>query len=249
LYGSAEEKVEDRTRELGRTLREVERLSSDMQRLYQLSTAMQEPLSLKEQLRRVLETATEMGLLDRIYVWALSPEGDKVVNLAGAGFTEEEWTSFEGFEIPLAESGAMRVALREGRALVFDEEHPLPRELHLKRQYLLPAMRSNRFLAIPMIARGHAVGVFAGDNKPSGRPIGPETVTLLQTFASHAAVAVANAHLFQTIEEKSRELELAGRHKSEFLANMSHELRTPLNAIIGITEMLLEDAHALGRGD
>jgi hypothetical protein len=28
---------------------------------------------------------------------------------------------------------------------------------------------------------------------------------------------------------------------------MSHELRTPLNAIIGVTEMLLEDAQALGR--
>src|SRR5206468_686222 len=36
-------------------------------------------------------------------------------------------------------------------------------------------------------------------------------------------------------------------YKSQFLANMSHELRTPLNAIIGVTEMLLEDAHELKR--
>src|SRR5262249_32215865 len=57
---------------------------------------------------------------------------------------------------------------------------------------------------------------------------------------SHGAVAIANARLFQTIEEKSRELEVASRHKSEFLANMSHELRTPLNAIIGFSEVLLE---------
>jgi signal transduction histidine kinase len=53
-------------------------------------------------------------------------------------------------------------------------------------------------------------------------------------------VAIANARLFQTIEEKSRELEVASRHKSEFLANMSHELRTPLNAIIGFSEVLAE---------
>ena len=42
--------------------RELERLSQDMEQLYRLSTAMQEPLSLKEQLGRVLETATRLGI-------------------------------------------------------------------------------------------------------------------------------------------------------------------------------------------
>jgi signal transduction histidine kinase/CheY-like chemotaxis protein len=39
----------------------------------------------------------------------------------------------------------------------------------------------------------------------------------------------------------------ADRAKSIFLANMSHELRTPLNAIIGYSEMLQEDAEAVGQ--
>jgi signal transduction histidine kinase len=38
----------------------------------------------------------------------------------------------------------------------------------------------------------------------------------------------------------------ASRAKSTFLANMSHELRTPLNAIIGYSELLHEDAKAIG---
>ena len=42
------------------------------------------------------------------------------------------------------------------------------------------------------------------------------------------------------VEQKSRQLAVAGQHKSQFLANMSHELRTPLNAILGYAE-LLED--------
>ncbi|PYM75186.1 MAG: histidine kinase, partial [Candidatus Rokuibacteriota bacterium] len=53
-------------------------------------------------------------------------------------------------------------------------------------------------------------------------------------------LAIQNARLFQEIEEKSRQLEIADRHKSEFLASMSHELRTPLNAVIGFSEVLLE---------
>ena len=40
--------------------------------------------------------------------------------------------------------------------------------------------------------------------------------------------------------------EAASRAKTAFLANMSHELRTPLNAVIGYSEMLREDAEALG---
>jgi PAS domain S-box-containing protein len=227
-------------REIEAKSRELGNLSRDMEQLYRLSTTLQEPLSLKEQLRRVLEEATRMGVLDRIYVWGVSPEGDRLVNLAGAGFAEDEWKDFENFEIPLVEAGAMYKAFREGRPLLFGDDEPLSPDLYLKSQYLLKALRTNRFLVIPMIARGQTVGVFAGDNKPSGRQIPPGTPALLQTFASHAAVAIANARLFQTIEDKSRELERAGRHKSEFLANMSHELRTPLNAIIGFSEVLTE---------
>src|SRR4029077_7178177 len=68
----------------------------------------------------------------------------------------------------------------------------------------------------------------------------PETIELLQTFATQSALAIQNARLFREIEDKSRQLEIASQHKSEFLANMSHELRTPLNAIIGFSEVLTD---------
>ena len=41
----------------------------------------------------------------------------------------------------------------------------------------------------------------------------------------------------------------AGRATQIFLANMSHELRTPLNAIIGYSDILEEEAKALGHDD
>ena len=227
-------------REVDEKSRELERLSADMEQLYRLSTAMQEPLSLREQLGRVLEAATRTGLIDRTYVWAVNADADKLVNLAGAGFAEDEWKDFEMKEIPLVEAGAMYKAFREGQPLLFDDANPLPRELYLGPRYLIKAIRTRRFAVIPMIARGVTVGVLACDNKPTRRPISRKTVDLLQTFASHAAVAIQNAGLFREIEQKSRALEAASHHKSEFLANMSHELRTPLNAIIGFSEVLTE---------
>ena len=227
--------------------RQLEQLSRNVKQLYRVSSALQEPLSLRDELTRVLDAAREVVTIDRIYLWAVTPDGERLAKIAHTGFEAGEVSALEGVEIPLAEAGVMAVAYREGRSLVFGPDHPVPPELRLKPPYSeFKAIRSKSFAAIPMIARGRTVGILAADNKRTGAPIHPNTVELLQSFAAHAAVAVENARLFREIEEKGRQLEVVSQHKSQFLANMSHELRTPLNAIIGLSEMLVEDARAAG---
>jgi signal transduction histidine kinase len=70
------------------------------------------------------------------------------------------------------------------------------------------------------------------------QPFTDKQIALVTTFADQAAIAIENVRLFNEIQDKSLQLEIANKHKSEFLANMSHELRTPLNAIIGFSEVL-----------
>ncbi|MBN1219148.1 MAG: hypothetical protein JXM69_09475 [Anaerolineae bacterium] len=55
-------------------------------------------------------------------------------------------------------------------------------------------------------------------------------------------------HAAEVVEAQEQALE-ARQATSTFLANMSHELRTPLNTIIGYSEILLEEAQALGHVD
>ena len=45
--------------------------------------------------------------------------------------------------------------------------------------------------------------------------------------------------LHQSLEERTRQAEIASVAKSEFLANMSHEIRTPMNGIIGLSHLML----------
>jgi PAS domain S-box-containing protein len=227
--------------------RQLESLSRNLEQLYRLSTAMQEPLSLTEQLTRVLDAARQVVNLDRLYIWTLTPEADRLAVTAHAGLRDSEARDLRGLSIPVDEAGALYAVCQEGVPLLVSPENPLPEKLRLRPPYAaVGVLRVDSFLLLPMIARGRTVGVLGADNKVSRAPIPSQTVTLLQTFAPQAAVAVENARLFQEIQDKSRELEVASRHKSEFLANMSHELRTPLNAIIGYSEMLQEEAEGLG---
>ena len=90
---------------------------------------------------------------------------------------------------------------------------------------------------MPLLREDQIVGALMVRRRRPGA-FGQSIIELMQSFASQSALAIQNARLFQEIEDKSRQLELASQHKSQFLANMSHELRTPLNAILGYTELM-----------
>jgi signal transduction histidine kinase len=119
------------------------------------------------------------------------------------------------------------------------EEKPTPlQEIILRAGY-------RALLVMPLLSPDKVVGALVVRRKAPGSFSAP-VLDLLQTFAAQSVLAIQNARLFQEIEEKSRQIELASQHKSQFLANMSHELRTPLNAIIGLTEILTEHAPRFG---
>jgi signal transduction histidine kinase len=97
-------------------------------------------------------------------------------------------------------------------------------------------------LGVPLLRDGVPIGLLSV-NRTTVRPFTDKQIEFVTAFADQAAIAIENVRLFDEIQEKSRQLEVASQHKSQFLANMSHELRTPLNAILGYTELMADGAY------
>jgi signal transduction histidine kinase len=100
-------------------------------------------------------------------------------------------------------------------------------------------------LAVPMLKGDNLVGTIT-IYRLELKPFTDKQIALVETFADQAVIAIENVRLFDEIQDKSRQLQMASENKSQFVSSMSHELRTPLNAIIGLTEMMVKNAARFG---
>ena len=151
------------------------------------------------------------------------------------GFSSEFMDYVKDIPVEPERSTAAGRALLEGRAIHIADVKADP-------EYTFEAQKFDAYrtiLGVPMLREGVPIGVLTLI-RSEVRPFTDKQIELVSTFADQAAIAIENVRLFDEIQDKSRQLEVASQHKSQFLANMSHELRTPLNAILGYTELMAD---------
>jgi signal transduction histidine kinase len=87
---------------------------------------------------------------------------------------------------------------------------------------------SSSFFATPLMHGEEQQGAILVSNKPK---LQPDEQEFLNRLAGRAAAAIANARLFQAVQQ-------ANESKSQFVSIVTHELRIPLTSIKGYTELI-----------
>jgi signal transduction histidine kinase len=111
---------------------------------------------------------------------------------------------------------------------------------HYKEVDQISNFTTSSLLAVPMMYRGDAIGVFEVVNKGDKAHYTEDDATILEILALYAAMVVWNSGLERQIQSTRNEFTELDRMKSDFIAITSHELRTPLGLILGHATFLRE---------
>jgi signal transduction histidine kinase len=228
------DEVQARTQELSESLQQ-QTATADV-----LKVISRSAFDLKSVLQTLVESA---GRLCGAHYATITRQKDGLLFFAEAyGYSSEFIEYIKAMPVERGRGTATGRALLEGRVIHIADVLADPDYTWAEAQRLGDY---RTVLAVPMLREGVPTGVLTL-TRSEVRPFSEKQIELVSTFADQAAIAIENVRLFDEIQDKSRQLQLASENKSQFVSSMSHELRTPLNAIIGLTEMMVKNAARFG---
>jgi GAF domain-containing protein len=202
------------------------RLFKELQaRNQDLATALDRQTTTADVLRIIAQSPTELQpVLDAIATSAMRLceasdgvierlEGDRFYNAAHAG---TQMKGLVGLPLPLTRRFPGGRAILDRTPIIIDDIHLVAESEYPDTLELLKLNTIHSVAEIPLLSEGKPLGSIAV-LRAEIRPFTAAEVTLLQTFADQAVIAIENVRLFTELQEKNRALTQAHAHVTEAL--------------------------------
>lgn len=183
--------LEEKSTLLSRAKEELDQRVLDLQMLQRLSTKISSNLEREELLRLIVELFMEVAQVEKgsLMLW-----------------DEKKKRLYIAYGIGISEEARKHLRLKRGEGIagsVFEKKKPMVINDTLRDRSYKPLEtekklhRTETLLALPLVAKGEGVGVITLSNKVSRQPFIRRDEELLSTLASHAAIAIQNAMLYE----------------------------------------------------
>jgi signal transduction histidine kinase len=158
-----------------------------------------------------------------------SVEEEGINIMAEQGY-DGELESYRETGLPLDNIPGLESSVGEAATQIFKRS-----ELESRSDQVTLLEETNAQLVYPIRREDQVIGVLLLETRSDEPPWTEETQEFLSRLSDHAAIAIANAQLFEQVQS-------ANTAKSDFVSLVAHELKNPMTSIRGYTDLLIKGA-------
>ena len=181
-----------------------ERRFRELSTFHDIGKAVTSLLDLEKVVNRTVEAAVFLTGAEEGFLLLVDQQTKELYMRAGQGLSQKEARSFR-IKVQDTLSGQV---VTTGKPIMINN---VQNQVKLKTGYLVKSL-----LHIPLRLRDEVIGVLSVHNRLSPKAFASDDLRALTILASYAAVAIENALLYQTMEEKAQQLsQLLSTQKGE----------------------------------
>jgi len=216
---------------------------TELEKILEISKELTSSLRLDPLLKKIVETASELTNCEGASIFLLDPKNGYLYFRATTAVSSNLLTKVP---VPLEDSIAGKIQSSEQPLIVHDvQSYPS----FYKNIDQILGFKSNSLIGVPLKIKTHCIGVLEAVNKKGNQEFSELDVDTLVILASHAAITIENARLYesvinqaelleQQVEERTAKLKARNEELTAYDQTVAHDLKNILTHITLYAENL-----------